>query len=412
METKNKETVVVVEETQDKGNFEQDGVKLTPWEAKGKFTDEKYLKITEQFGASNLDTLLLERFEKLTGFKPHRLMRRGIFSAHRDFDKILDDFEAGKPIFLYTGRGPTTECLHIAHTLSMEFTVFLQRAFKAICIFQIADDEKYYFKDLEFDHVYRLGFKNAKDIIALGFDPERTFIFSNRDFSRDPHYQKVAFDMMKHVHINQVKAIFGIEDNCNVGQLMWPLYQSTAAFSQSFKTIFGDHKEGIRCLVAYAIDQDPYFRLCRDFSPKVGFLKPASLMCKFLPALEGDSKMSSTGVNGPVSTIFMDDNLDAVSEKIKKFAFSGGQETTKLHRELGGRTDVDISYQWLRYFMEDDQELERIKRAYESGKMLTSELKSITIKIVTDIIKEHQEKKSKVTDDIVKKFYEIRPMKL
>jgi tryptophanyl-tRNA synthetase len=46
----------------------------------------------------------------------------------------------------------------------------------------MADDEKYYFKDLSFDTVYKLGFENSKDIIACGFNPEKTFIFSNRDY--------------------------------------------------------------------------------------------------------------------------------------------------------------------------------------------------------------------------------------
>src|SRR5438876_7817329 len=134
----------------DKGNFEDGEIKLTPWEAKGKFTDEKYIKITEQFGATPLTPELLERFEKVTGCKPHRLMRRGIFSAHRDFDKILDDYEAGKPIFLYSGRAPSGG-MHLGHIIPMEFTVYLQKALKAVVVFMIADLEKVFFRSLEFN---------------------------------------------------------------------------------------------------------------------------------------------------------------------------------------------------------------------------------------------------------------------
>jgi len=43
--------------------------------------------------------------ERLTGQKPHYLLRRGIFFSHRDLDWILDNYENGKPFFLYTGRG-------------------------------------------------------------------------------------------------------------------------------------------------------------------------------------------------------------------------------------------------------------------------------------------------------------------
>ena len=46
----------------------------------------------------------------LTLSKPaHRFLRRGLFFAHRDMEKILDAYEAGKPFYLYTGRGPASE---------------------------------------------------------------------------------------------------------------------------------------------------------------------------------------------------------------------------------------------------------------------------------------------------------------
>jgi len=43
--------------------------------------------------------------ERLTGQKPHHLLRRGIFFSHRDLDWVLNNYENGKPFFLYTGRG-------------------------------------------------------------------------------------------------------------------------------------------------------------------------------------------------------------------------------------------------------------------------------------------------------------------
>lgn len=34
-------------------------------------------------------------------------------------------------------------------------------------------------------------------------------------------------------------------------------------------------------------------------------------------------------------------------QKINKYAFSGGKETTEEHREKGGDPDIDVSYQYL-----------------------------------------------------------------
>lgn len=51
------------------------------------------------------------------------------------------------------------------------------------------------------------------------------------------------------------------------------------------------------------------------------------------------------------------------------------------HRELGGDCEVDVSYMYLSFFLEDDARLEEIRQEYSSGKMLTGELKAELIKV-------------------------------
>jgi tryptophanyl-tRNA synthetase len=46
---------------------------------------------------------------------------RGLMRA-RELDKILDRFEAGKPFFLYTGRGPSSDSMHLGHMVPFVFT--------------------------------------------------------------------------------------------------------------------------------------------------------------------------------------------------------------------------------------------------------------------------------------------------
>jgi tryptophanyl-tRNA synthetase len=81
-----------------------------------------YKKLTEEFGTKLIDGPLLERFERVTGQKPHRFMRRGIVFSHRELDIILDRYEKGEPFFLYTGRGPSSDSMHVGHTVPFEFT--------------------------------------------------------------------------------------------------------------------------------------------------------------------------------------------------------------------------------------------------------------------------------------------------
>jgi tryptophanyl-tRNA synthetase len=48
--------------------------------------------------------------------------------------------------------------------------------------------------------------------------------------------------------------------------------------------------------------------------------------------------------------------------QVNKHAFSGGQATIEEHRVKGGNCEIDISYQYLRFFLEDDEELKQIEK--------------------------------------------------
>jgi len=62
----------------------------------------------------------------------------------------------------------------------------------------------------------------------------------------------------------------------------------------------------------------------------------------------------------PNSRIYMTDKANQIKNKINRHGFSGGQETEEEHRRLGGDTEVDVAYQYLTFFLEDDDELKRL----------------------------------------------------
>ena len=51
-------------------------------------------------------------------------------------------------------------------------------------VVQMTDDEKFLWKDLTVEEAHRLAIENAKDIIACGFDINKTFIFSDMEYMR------------------------------------------------------------------------------------------------------------------------------------------------------------------------------------------------------------------------------------
>lgn len=141
--------------------------------------------------------------------------------------------------------------------------------------------------------------------------------------------------------------------------------------------------------------QDPYFRMTRDVAPRIGYPKPALLHSTFFPALQGaQTKMSASDAN---SSIFLTDTPKQIKNKvptsrfamttspnsvffvykyhsrwndgmminylqINKHAFSGGKDTVEEHRKYGGNAEVDVSFMYLTFFLEDDDELEKIKQ--------------------------------------------------
>lgn len=101
---------------------------ITPFDVSGGLDEHgkaiaiDYNKLIDRFGSQRIDEALLQRFEQVTGQRPHRLLRRGMVFSHRDLNLILDKYEKGLPFFLYTGRGPSSDSMHVGHSIPFEFT--------------------------------------------------------------------------------------------------------------------------------------------------------------------------------------------------------------------------------------------------------------------------------------------------
>lgn len=62
------------------------------------------------------------------------------------------------------------------------FFRWLQDVFDIPLVVQLTDDEKYLWKDLTVEQCHSFAVENARDIIACGFDVNKTFIFSDLDY--------------------------------------------------------------------------------------------------------------------------------------------------------------------------------------------------------------------------------------
>ncbi len=368
-------------------NMTKEEMIVTPWEVRGRID---YDKLVKQFGTKHLTDDLLERIKKHTR-DLHYMLRRKIFFSHRDMDWILNEYEKGNKFFLYTGRAPSGP-VHMGHLIPWLFTKWLQDKFDVELWFQFPDEEKFLFKEeLTLDETERFTNDNMLDVIALGFNPNKTHFLIDTVHAKLMY--KHACRIAKKITFSTAKAVFGYTNETNIGSIFYTAMQAVPAFLPS--VLKG---KNIPCLIPHAIDQDAHFRVARDVMQKLGYYKPAAIHCTFLPGLKGMMEQGKMSASEEQSAIFTTDSTEVVAEKIRKHAFSGGQATTEEQRKKGGNPDIDVSYQWLTFFEEDDRKLKEIRKYYKSGKMLTGELKNILIERINTFLKEHQRRRDKARD--------------
>jgi tryptophanyl-tRNA synthetase len=348
--------------------------------------------LIKEFGTQPLTEELVQRIAKYTG-DLHPQLRRGLFFSHRDLDTVLDLYDKGTKFVLYTGRGPSGP-VHIGHLVPWIFTKYLQDKFKTRLYFQMTDDEKFVVEDeLKLEETTRFGYENALDLIALGFEPEDTFIIY--DVADIDLLYDIALEVAKRITYSTTKATFGFQDSTNIGWIFWPAIQAVPCFIHAKLT-----GENVPALIPAAIDQDPYWRVTRDVAQKLGYYKPAQIHCRFLPGLGIGGKMSASE---PETSIFTTDSPDVVKRKIWN-AFTGGKGTATEQKKTGAEPNICTVFQYYYYlFEESDKKLAERERSCRNGKVLCGECKRDLTERVNKFLAEHQKKREKARS-ILEKF--------
>ena len=218
--------------------------KLTPWEVSGEVNYEKVIK---EFGVSKLNEKLLERIKKHSK-ELHFMLERGIIFAHRDLGWIIDEYEKGNKFFVYTGCGPSGP-LHLGHLPLWVFTKWLQEKFNVELYFQFTDDEKFLFKNKSFEEIQKWTHENMLDVIALGFDPKKTFFIVDTKHAGIMYPE--AIKVAKKINFSTIKSVFGFTNEKNIGEIFFTSMQTVPAFLESDR-----HGKNIPCLIPHAVDQD------------------------------------------------------------------------------------------------------------------------------------------------------------
>jgi len=362
-------------------------VQITPWEVKGRVDYDKLIK---EFGVQKIEKGLLDKIESSLK-ELHVTLRRNYFYAHREFDRWLESFLKEEIVSIVTGRGPSN-FMHIGHIVVFYFVKWLQEKTNAYLFIPFSDDEKYLVKNKSFKEIREYTINNLINIMTIDFDKQRTRIFIDTE---EPIIYSLSILFSKNLNLNTIKSVFG-EDFKNIGWLFYPSVQ--VAHILLPQVIFGPHET----VIPVGIDQDPYLRVSRDLAVKYNLKKPKTILSKFFPSLEDPfGKMSSS----KEKLISLDDSYEEVKRKLKKYAFSGGRPTIEEHRKLGGIPDIDVSFLYLYYFFEeDDDKIEEIKENYKRGSLLTKELKEYAAEKIWEFLREFQEKRELIKENWKEEF--------
>ena len=318
-------------------------------------------------------------------------MKRGITYGHKDMEKIADCIRQKKPWAVLSGLNPSGP-LHFGHKAVFDEIRWLQTQGADVFI-PLSDDESYIFGKVKTRGEARRWAYDAviPTLIALGFEPGKTFIFLDSDYTSIYNF---AIELSTRVTWNNLKGVFGFEVGANAGAIF---YQGAIQLAHILFPQLAEFGGPRPTVVPVGIDQHPYILLSRDVANKVGMIPPGEMCTRFLYSLQGpEKKMSSSQPN---TSIFLTDTPEEAEKKLKT-AYTGGLPLAKIQRELGGVPEVCSVFNLLNYHFLSDEESESMYTDYVSGRLLSTELKERAILEVKAWLTEHAERREEAKKHI------------
>ncbi len=410
---------------------------LNPW-SNGASVDID--AIFAEFGIESIDTVSRE-LPELPYF-----IRRNIVVGHRDYHLIAGAIRDKTPFYVLTGFMPSG-LPHLGHLMVMKevvwhvqqggtgYVAIADREAHAVrgvswekcreyareylkCLYALGYEGQTYYqsrnerlKDLAFEASIRVNFSDLQAIYGFGQETSLShamsiitqvadILFPQLDGGPAPTLVPVGIDQDPHLRLTRDVArklrMFTVEDRggyISVRSKNAPeaaLESVHAAFPGSKK--FEGHVDialsGRDAVTAECVSVQERVRLIEIEYGGFGFFTPSSSYHTFMPGLQG-GKMSSSL---PESCFGFSEPPDAVGKKIMN-ALTGGRATLKEQKELGGEPDICPVFSLnLFHMVEDDQELEEIRRKCMSGELVCGRCKKETLERVVAFLAEFREK--------------------
>ena len=248
--------------------------------------------------------------------------------------------------------------------------------------------------DNEPEVVRKFAYEVVADYIALGIDPKKTQIFLQSDIIEEVTI--LTSLLARHVSVAELLRVPTLKDKIKKNArpetasaflLLYPVMMAADILLQRAK------------MVAVGEDQVPHVEmtrlLARRFNKKYREVFPIPRVLEIKPlrilSLKGEGKMSKSN---PEGAIFLTDNLEAVTRKIKsaETAFEGVMneklESLILVAKSLAKTDAERN------------EINDIIEQHKRGKRVMAQFKQSVTQIVSNFLQEFQARKTEITRDM------------
>jgi tryptophanyl-tRNA synthetase len=406
------------------------GPAVNPW---GNNQAENYQALFSEFGIEPISTVVPE----LPEIPP--FIRRGIVIGHRDYQAVARAIREGSPYYVMTGFMPSGHP-HLGHLMVMKEVVWHVRHGGTGYI-AIADREAHAVRGTSWEKCREYGEEYIRCLHALGYQGTTYYQSENHPL------HTLAFEASTKVNFSELSAIYGFGPDTS-------LSHAESVITQVADILFPQVDGGpAPTVVPVGVDQDPHLRLTRGIAHKLrmftveeregyvsvrsknapraamsavhaafpgakkfeghvdipgrsfgeveerareierehggyGFFIPSSTYHIFMPGLQG-GKMSSSV---PESLFTFGEPDEDIGKKVRN-ALTGGRMTVEEQRRLGGEPDrCSVFLLNLFHLVEDDRELEEIRKACREGRLFCGPCKKATLDRVWAFLKDFRER--------------------
>jgi len=403
---------------------------INPW---GNNQAQDYQSIFSEFGIDPISTVLPD-LPEIPSF-----IRRGIVVGHRDYQVVARAIRDRTPYYVMTGFMPSGHP-HLGHLMVMKEVVWHVRHGGTGYI-AIADREAHAVRGISWEACRVYGEEYLRCLYALGYQGTTYYQSENHAL------HGLAFEASTKVNFSELSAIYGFGPDTS-------LSHAESVITQVADILYPQVDRGpAPTVVPVGIDQDPHLRLTRGIAHKLrmftveerdgyvsvrsknapqeavlaihaafpgskkfeghvdirgrslrevkervreierehggyGFYTPSSTYHIFMPGLQG-GKMSSSV---PESLFSFGEPDESIAKKVRN-ALTGGRMTVEEQKRLGGEPDrCSVFLLNLFHLVEDDRELEEIRKACLEGCLLCGPCKKATLERVWSFLRDFRER--------------------